>query len=57
MQWCNAVGTSPMMAVNLGTGTPADAAALLEYCNLPAGTSIADERVANGRRFPNLPDQ
>lgn len=46
-----------MMAVNLGTGTPADAAALLEYCNLPAGTSIADERVANGRRFPNLPDQ
>ena len=52
MEWCDAVGTSPMMAVNLGTGTPADAAELLEYCNLPAGTSIADQRVANGHREP-----
>ena len=52
MEWCAPVGTSPMMAVNLGTGTPADAAELLEYCNLPAGTSIADQRVANGHREP-----
>jgi alpha-N-arabinofuranosidase len=41
-----------MMAVNLGTGTAADAAALLEYCNLPAGTSYADERVSNGHADP-----
>jgi alpha-N-arabinofuranosidase len=41
-----------MLAVNLGTGTPADAAALVEYCNLPAGTSIADQRAANGRPEP-----
>ena len=41
-----------MMAVNLGTGTPADAAALLEYCNLPAGTSNADQRVSNGHADP-----
>jgi alpha-N-arabinofuranosidase len=52
LQWCDALGTSPMLAVNLGTGTPADAAALLEYCNLPAGTSVADQRVANGRHDP-----
>ncbi len=48
IEWCQAIGTEPMMAVNLGTGTPAEAAALLEYCNLPAGTSYADERVSNG---------
>jgi alpha-N-arabinofuranosidase len=52
MQWCDAACTAPMMAVNLGTGTPADAAELLEYCNLPAGTSIADQRVANGSSAP-----
>jgi alpha-N-arabinofuranosidase len=52
MAWCDALGTRPMMAVNLGTGSPADAADLVEYCNLPAGTSIADQRVANGHAEP-----
>lgn len=52
MDWCKELGTEPMIAVNLGTGTPADAAALLEYCNLPAGTSYADQRVANGHAEP-----
>jgi alpha-N-arabinofuranosidase len=52
LQWCEAVGTAPMMAVNLGTGTPAEAAALVEYCNLPTGTSNADLRVAHGRVDP-----
>ena len=52
MQWCSAVGIAPMLAVNLGTGTPADAAALLEYCNMPAGTSVADQRAANGAPEP-----
>ena len=52
MQWCDAVGTAPMLAVNLGTGTPTEAAALVEYCNLPAGTSNADLRVANGHADP-----
>lgn len=52
MRWCDAVGTRPMMAVNLGTGSPAEAAAIVEYCNLPPGTSNADLRAANGRREP-----
>jgi len=52
LQWCDAVGTAPMIAVNLGTGTPAEAAALVEYCNLPAGTGNADLRVANGHADP-----
>ena len=42
MAWCQEVGTEPMMAVNLGTAGAKEAAELLEYCNLPAGTSIAD---------------
>ena len=52
LQWCDAVGTRPMLAVNLGTGTAADAAALVEYCNLPGGTSYADQRIANGHAEP-----
>ena len=52
MAWCREVGTEPMMAVNLGTAGPKEAAELLEYCNLPTGTSIADERAANGHPEP-----
>ena len=52
MSWCQEVRTEPMMAVNLGTAGPKEAAELLEYCNLPTGTSIADERAANGHPEP-----
>src|SRR5229473_2085848 len=31
MAWCKAVGTEPLMGLNLGTGTPEEAAALVEY--------------------------
>src|SRR5438552_11635850 len=30
LAWCKAAGTQPLLAVNLGTGTPEDAAALVE---------------------------
>lgn len=52
VQWCKAARTAPMMAVNLGTRGATEAAALLEYCNMPAGTYWADKRVANGHREP-----
>jgi alpha-N-arabinofuranosidase len=52
MGWCGAVGTAPFLAVNLGTGDAADAAALVEYCNLPAGTSWSDQRVQHGHAKP-----
>lgn len=52
MTFCQEVGSEPMLAVNLGTGTLEEAAALVEYCNAPAGTQYADLRVANGRREP-----
>ena len=44
MQWCKAVGTSPLMGLNLGTGTPEQAAALLEYCNVDKGTEWRDRK-------------
>ena len=53
VDWCRAAGTAPMMAINLGTSGAKEAAALLEYCNKPAGTHWADQRVANGRRAPH----
>ena len=43
--WCEALDTRPFLAVNLGTGDAADAARLVEYCNLPAGTRCLDARV------------
>jgi len=52
MAWCKQLGTAPMMAVNLGTFGAGEAAELLEYCNLPAGTSWADRRVAGGHPEP-----
>jgi len=52
MQWAKKLGTAPMMAVNLGTCGATEAAALLEYCNLPKGTYWADERAKNGHADP-----
>jgi alpha-L-arabinofuranosidase len=42
--WCRAVGADPMIAVNLGTGTPKEAAELVEFTNLSRGTHWADLR-------------
>lgn len=53
MAWCNAAGAEALMTVDLGSGTPAQAAALLEYCNLPAGTRWSDLRRKNGRAQPH----
>ena len=51
MAWCKAVGCLPLMGLNLGTGTPEDAAALLEYCNVDKGTKWSDLRRQHG--FPD----
>jgi alpha-N-arabinofuranosidase len=53
IDYCRATGIEPMLGVNLGTGTIADAAALVEYCNAPAGSKYADMRVAHGYAEPH----
>jgi alpha-N-arabinofuranosidase len=52
MGFCDALGTAPMLAVNLGTAGAAEAADLVEYCNLQRGTSWADLRAEHGRAAP-----
>jgi alpha-N-arabinofuranosidase len=50
---CRRMGWTPMLAVNLGTGTPEEARHWVEYCNSPAGTQQADLRAANGSAEPH----
>jgi len=52
MAWSKAVGTEPLMGLNLGTGTPEEAAALVEYCNLDQGTKWSDLRRKHGVAEP-----
>ena len=52
MTWCKAVGTEPLMGLNLGTGTPEQAAALVEYCNVEKGTEWSDLRRKHGYAEP-----
>ncbi|MDR2930522.1 MAG: alpha-N-arabinofuranosidase [Propionibacteriaceae bacterium] len=53
MAWARQAGVEPMMAVNLGTAGVDQALALLEYCNAPAGSYWADQRVANASVEPH----
>ncbi len=50
---CRRMGWTPMLTVNLGTGTPEEARNWVEYCNCPPGTKFADLRAANGHPEPH----
>src|SRR6202453_771861 len=52
MAWAKAAGTTPLMGLNLGTGTSEQAAALVEYCNVDKGTRWSDLRRKNGIADP-----
>jgi len=51
--WCKTVGTQPLLGLNLGTGTPESAAALVEYCNVDKGTKWSDLRRKHGIADPH----
>jgi alpha-N-arabinofuranosidase len=51
--WSKAVGTEPLFGLNLGTGTPEQAAALVEYCNVEKGTRWSDLRRKHGVAAPH----
>ncbi len=53
MAWCKAVGTEPLLGLNLGTGTPEQAAALVEYCNVDKGTEWSELRRKHGFNEPH----
>jgi alpha-N-arabinofuranosidase len=50
--WCKTVGALPLLGLNLGTGTPESAAALVEYCNVDKGTKWSDLRRKHGISDP-----
>ena len=52
MEWCKAADTLPLMGLNLGTATPEQAAALVEYCNVEKGTKWSDLRASTGTPSP-----
>jgi len=52
MALCRKMDWEPMMAVNLGTGTPEETRDWVEYCNSPAGSRSSDMRVENGSVEP-----
>src|SRR5262249_58846776 len=49
IEWCRLVGTEPLLAFNLGTGTPEQAAAYAGYRNAPKGSRWGDPR--RGHRY------
>jgi len=53
LAWAKLAGTEPLLAVNLGTGTPESAAALVEYCNVEKGTRWSDLRRKHGIAEPH----
>jgi alpha-N-arabinofuranosidase len=53
MQLCRKMNWTPMLTVNLGTGTPEEARNWVEYCNAPSGSKYADMRAANGHSEPH----
>ncbi|MGA7306109.1 MAG: alpha-L-arabinofuranosidase C-terminal domain-containing protein [Rhodothermales bacterium] len=52
LQLAETMGWEPMVAVNLGTGTPDEAAAWVAYCNGAPDSEWGRIRADNGRREP-----
>jgi alpha-L-arabinofuranosidase len=53
LQLCRKMDWTPMLTVNLGTGTPEEARNWVEYCNAPGGTRYANLRATNGSPAPH----
>ena len=53
LHWAARRGLDPIMAVNLGTAGVREAAELVEYCNIAAGTELSDLRAAYGSPAPH----
>ncbi|MBB2183851.1 alpha-N-arabinofuranosidase [Lachnospiraceae bacterium MD1] len=51
--WVKKAGSEPMLAVNLGTGTPEEASYEVEYTNMKEGTYFSDLRKKYGHEEPH----
>ncbi|HET6485064.1 MAG TPA: alpha-L-arabinofuranosidase C-terminal domain-containing protein [Spirochaetia bacterium] len=52
VQYCQRLGAQPYICANVGSGTPEEAAAWVEYCNGTGATAYARMRRANGHEEP-----
>ncbi|MBC7218055.1 MAG: hypothetical protein H5U36_07955, partial [Candidatus Caldatribacterium sp.] len=52
MELCRFVGAEPYICVNIGTGTPEEAAAWVEYCNGDPSSRYGSLRAENGHPEP-----
>ncbi len=52
MDFIQQIGSTPYVSLNLGSGTPQEAAEWLEYMTAAAPTALAQERAANGHPDP-----
>jgi alpha-N-arabinofuranosidase len=52
MDFIQQIGSSPYVSINVGSGTPQEAAEWLEYMTASAPTALAKERAANGHPEP-----
>jgi len=50
--FCRQVGCEPMICINAGSGTPAEAADWVQYCNGPPDSPQGARRAANGHVEP-----
>ena len=52
MDFVGQIGSEAFLSINLGTGTPQEAAEWLEYMTASPATTLGKERAANGRAEP-----
>ncbi|MCL6429468.1 MAG: alpha-N-arabinofuranosidase [Anaerolineae bacterium] len=52
IQFCRLIGAEPYICGNVGSGSPRELRDWVEYCNFPGGTTLSDERAANGSPEP-----
>ena len=49
---CRLIGAEPYLAGNVGSGSPQEMRDWIEYCNMPSGSTLAQERIRNGATEP-----
>jgi alpha-N-arabinofuranosidase len=52
MDFIDQIGSQAYLSVNVGSGTPQEAAEWLEYLTTPLPTTLQKERAANGHPAP-----
>src|SRR5204863_87709 len=54
---CRLLGAEPYLAGNVGSGSPGELRAWVEYCNYPANSTLAEERAPNGTKIALFLDE